>query len=71
MKKKIRRLRLDRETIRQLTPDHLERVAGGIPDSRHNSCTDFSISRPYSYCNSCHGESHCNSCYHWIDSGCC
>ncbi len=29
MKKKIRRLKLERETIRQLTPERLEQAAGG------------------------------------------
>ena len=36
MKKKIRRLKLERETIRQLTPERLEQAvgAGDPPDSR-------------------------------------
>ncbi|MEM7353503.1 MAG: hypothetical protein AAF657_22085 [Acidobacteriota bacterium] len=39
-KKKIRPLKLDRETLRQLTPKDLERAAvhGGAGDSRVNSC---------------------------------
>ncbi len=40
MKKTLRRLRLDRETVRNLTPDNLESVAGGLntEDSCVNSC---------------------------------
>ncbi len=53
MKKKIRRLRLDRETVRNLTPEHMEQVAGGtgtdFDDSRANSC-DFGVTRPYNVC---------------------
>ncbi|MCG8459906.1 MAG: class I lanthipeptide [Holophagales bacterium] len=48
MKKKIRRLRLDRETVRNLTPETLSEVAGGVrtePD-----CTDTC---PVSACLSC------------------
>ncbi len=56
MKKKIRRLRLERDTIRNLTPDRLEAVAGGsndVNDSRHNSCDTLLNTRPCSICNSC------------------
>ena len=54
MKKKLRRLRLDRQTVRNLTPSHLEGVAGGVrtDDTCHNSC-DPSVTRPASLCNSC------------------
>ena len=55
MKKKLRRLRLERDTIRNLTPEALHRVAGGDVeyDSRHNSCDSLLYTRPQSYCNSC------------------
>ncbi len=58
MKKKIRRLRLDRETLRNLTPEHLDQAAGGLTPidtmSWTPSCPDFSIeTRPGSVCNSC------------------
>ena len=54
MKKKIRQLSLDRETLRNLTPDNLEAAAGGLwtDDTCHNSC-DTAVTRPRSYCNSC------------------
>ncbi len=54
MKKKLRRLRLERETVRNLTPENLEGVAGGgwTDYTCHNSC-DPSITRPQSICNSC------------------
>lgn len=59
MKKKIRRLRLERETVRDLTPEHLEAVAGGgndpfNSDTRYNSC-DFQprITCINTICNSC------------------
>lgn len=62
MKKKIRRLRLNRETIRNLTPDVLGGVAGGDADSRVNSC-NFAVTRPLSYCNSCSPiETACLTC---------
>lgn len=51
--KKLRRLRLERETLLELTPDELRQVAGGDPlndtDTRHNSC-DLAITRPVLYC---------------------
>lgn len=55
MKKKIRQLSLDRETLRNLTPDNLENVAGGLntDDTCHFSC-DTGVTRPQSYCNSCY-----------------
>lgn len=53
MKKTLRRLRLERETIRNLTPQHLEQVAGGNPlndtDTLHNSC-DIGLTRPRLVC---------------------
>lgn len=58
MKKKLRRLRLERETIRNLTPEHLEQVVGGTggtltdTDTRHNSC-NLAESKPWSLCQSC------------------
>ncbi len=54
MKKKIRRLRLDRETVRNLTPESLDNVAGGVrtDDTCHFSC-DPAVTRPQSICNSC------------------
>ncbi|MEM7353504.1 MAG: hypothetical protein AAF657_22090 [Acidobacteriota bacterium] len=43
-KKKVRPLKLDRETLRVLTPKDLERAAArggnGQTVSRHNSCFD-------------------------------
>lgn len=56
MKKKLRRLQLDRETVRRLTPESLEGVAGGtgtrptINDSYVNSCDPAAASRPPSAC---------------------
>ena len=54
MKKSLQRLRLDRETVRNLTPGSLEAVAGGIrtDESCVNSC-DPSVTRPASVCGSC------------------
>ncbi len=56
MKKRMRRLRLERETLRDLTPEQLSQVAGGTntinDDTRHNSC-DLAVTRPVSYCTSC------------------
>lgn len=54
MKKKLRRLRLERETLRNLTPDHLENVVGGdlqtiFDDTRYNSC-DLAVTRPRLIC---------------------
>lgn len=53
MKKKVRRLRLERETLRNLTPEHLQRVNGGVPlddtDTLHNSC-DIGLTRPRFWC---------------------
>ena len=54
MKKRIRRLRLERDTIRNLTPQHLEGVAGGRPQetgSTGPSCEVISL--PRLICNSC------------------
>jgi hypothetical protein len=62
MKKKIRRLHLNRETVRHLTPQHLATVAGGLDTSVtcYNSCntaevitTKFEETRFPSICNSC------------------
>lgn len=56
MKKRIRRLRLERETLRNLNTEHLEQVAGGtgttFDDTRYNSC-DFAVTHFLSFCNSC------------------
>lgn len=54
MKKTLRRLRLDRETVRNLTPGNLDGVAGGLrtDESCVYSC-DPSVTRPVSVCNSC------------------
>lgn len=59
MKKKIRRLRLERETLRDLTSEQLEGVGGGTncptpfqEVTLHNSC-DFGETRPCSLCHSC------------------
>lgn len=62
MKKKISRLRLDRETVRNLTPDNLSGVAGGArtDDSCWASCPDFTVTRPQSVCNSCLNT--CDTC---------
>ncbi len=53
MKKKIRRLRLDRETVRSLTPETLENVAGAefTDDTCAFSCGPETL--PRSICNSC------------------
>lgn len=57
MKKKLRRLQLDRETVRRLTPESLDGVAGGTGtrptvtgDSYVNSCDPAAASRPPSAC---------------------
>lgn len=57
MKKKLQRLRLDRETVRQLTPQNLEGVAGGggtdptvTGDSYVYSCDPAAASRPRTAC---------------------
>lgn len=56
MKKKLQRLRLDRETVRRLTPESLERVAGGTveptitTDSYVYSCDPAAASRPRTAC---------------------
>ncbi len=58
MKKTLRRLRLERETLRNLTPEHLGQVVGGTggtiddTDTRHNSC-NLAESKPISVCQSC------------------
>ena len=58
MKKRMRRLRLERETLRDLTPEQLHHVAGGTGntiddnDTRHNSC-NFAETNPWSICQSC------------------
>lgn len=53
MKKTLRRLRLERETLRNLTPEDLQQVVGGNPlddgDTRYNSC-DLAITRPRLVC---------------------
>lgn len=55
MKKTLRRLRLDRETVRNLTPGALEGVAGGLntEESCWASCDTITVTRPNSVCNSC------------------
>jgi hypothetical protein len=54
MKKTLRRLQLDRETVRRLTPETLESVAGGTtgtdPDSFIYSCNPALHSRPRTAC---------------------
>jgi hypothetical protein len=56
MKKKLRRLSLDRETVRRLTPESLALVAGGGPtgptntDSYANSCDRAAASLPRTAC---------------------
>lgn len=52
MKKTLRRLRLDRETVRNLTPESLESVAGGIhtDESCVYSCDPTASSRPRTAC---------------------
>jgi hypothetical protein len=54
MKKTLRRLHLDRETVRRLTPENLEGVVGaGIIDdiiSRINSCNPLDRSIPQLVC---------------------
>ncbi len=53
MKKKIRRLSLDRETVRNLTPETLDNVAGAgwTDDTCAFSCGPGTL--PPSICNSC------------------
>lgn len=57
MKKKLRTLRLDRETVRRLTPENLNGVAGGtidpdIRDSYVNSCDPVAATRIGPVCHS-------------------
>lgn len=69
MKKKIRRLQLQRETLRALTPGHLDAAAGRgwgtlNNDTRYNSCPPI----PISECPTCGVDytclpSVCNSCF--------
>ena len=55
MKKTLPRLRLDRQTVRNLTPGNLEAVGGGwrTDESCAISCDPTTI-RPASICNSCY-----------------
>ena len=46
MKKKVKKLELNRETVRNLTADDLKKIAGG---STTHECT-----HPITICNSCH-----------------
>jgi hypothetical protein len=46
MKKKVKKLELNKETVRNLTADDLSKIAGG---STSEGCT-----RPLTICNSCH-----------------
>lgn len=46
MKKKVKKLELNKETVRNLTADDLRKIAGG---STSEYCT-----RPITICNSCH-----------------
>ena len=57
MKKRIRRLRLERETLRSLTPNHLHAAAGASTtiidpfETYWNSCNPADLeSRPASAC---------------------
>lgn len=56
MKREIRPLRLQRETLRSLLPEELERAAGGFgepnrtDDTFHNSCNPADASRPRLLC---------------------
>lgn len=43
MKKKVKKLQLNKETVRNLTSDDLKKIAGG---------SDVSV--PHTICNSCH-----------------
>lgn len=57
MKKKLRTLRLDRETVRRLTPENLDGIAGGtieptVRDSYVNSCDPVAASRIGPICHS-------------------
>ena len=55
MKKKVRRLRLERETLRTLTPENLERAVAGydVPGvTRFNSCNWYQPTIPEGICNS-------------------
>jgi hypothetical protein len=45
MKKKVKKLELNKETVRNLTADDLRKIAGGSSEG----CT-----RPITICNSCH-----------------
>lgn len=40
MKRKARRLHLNRETLRDLERAHLEAITGGLPTSPIGTCTD-------------------------------
>ena len=61
MKKRLRRLQLQRETLRNLTPTHLEAADGASTtilidpfETYWNSCNPTDLgSRPVSLCNSC------------------
>ena len=55
MKRKLRRLRLDRRTVRRLSPERLADVVGGDlnRDTFHNSCHRNWETTPPSLCQSC------------------
>lgn len=66
MKKRLQRLRLERETLRSLTPTHLEAVDGASTsitdpfDTYWNSCNPADLtSRPASMCESCNNTICC------------
>ena len=48
MKKKVKKLELNKETVRNLTADDLRKIAGG---STSEGCT-----RPITICNSCNSN---------------
>ena len=54
MQKKLRRLRIDRQTVRTLTPESLEAAAGGMrtDDSCINSCNPAESTRIHTACTS-------------------
>ncbi len=47
MKKKVRKLELNKETVRNLTADDLKKIAGG-------STSPIECTHPLTICNSCH-----------------
>lgn len=53
MKKRSKKLTLNRETVRNLSASHLEEAAGGIPTTGPSCEEGCSDTIPASICNSC------------------